>query len=62
MKTKDTLDKEIEQAYYRLSAGLMINIMDIPKVFAECRKAIEGGAVVDQAVRAAILMYCQEAK
>lgn len=60
MTTKQ-LDKEIEQAYYRLAEGQQINILDIPKVFAESRRAIAGGAVVDQAVRAAVLIYCQAA-
>ena len=65
MTTKQTgraLDRAIEEAYYRLASGQQINIMDIPKVFAESRHAVEAGAVVDQAVRAAVLMYCQEAK
>ena len=56
------LDKEIEQAYYRLAQGKQINIMDIPKVFADCRKAMISGAVLDQAMRAAILMYCEDTK
>ena len=64
MKTKaeKKLELAIEQAYYRLSSGQMINITDIPKVFSESRRAILEGATVDQAVRAAILMYCQESK
>ena len=63
MKTIDgKIDKAIEQAYYRLSVGQMIGIMDIPKVFAEGRRAIIAGATVDQAVRAAILMYCEVSK
>jgi hypothetical protein len=60
-KAKKQMDKEIETAYYRLAQGQQINIMDIPKVFAESRRAILNGATVDQAVRAAVLMYCQEA-
>ena len=61
MKTKaPQIDKEIEVAYYRIASGQMIDIMDIPKVFAESRRAISAGAAVDQAVRAAVLMYCQK--
>lgn len=56
---KDKIDNDIEQAYYRLAQGQQINIMDIPKVFSESRKAISAGSMVDQAVRAAVLMYCE---
>lgn len=56
------LDKEIDQAYYRLASGQHIRILDFPKVFAESRRAILAGSTVDQAVRAAVLMYRQEAK
>lgn len=63
MKTKkDNLDKQIEQSYYKLAQGKNINIMDIPKVFADGRRAVNNGATVDQAVRASILMYCNEGK
>lgn len=55
------LDREIEKAYYRLAAGQKISIMDIPKVFAESRRAIAAGSTLDQSVRAAILMYCMAA-
>jgi hypothetical protein len=67
MKTKQTkeekaMDKAIESAYYKIASGQQISILDIPKVFAESRRAILAGAAVDQAVRAAVLMYCMEAK
>ena len=52
------IDKLIEQEYYKQASGSQINIMDIPKVFAESRKAIANGAPVSQAVRASVLMYC----
>jgi len=61
MKTKKeikAMDKAIEQAYYKIASGLQINMMDIPKVFNESRRAIDAGATVDQAVRASVLMYC----
>ena len=60
MKT-GKLDSEIERAYYRLAQDCMIDIMDIPKVFKQSRAAIAGGATLDQAVRAAVLMYCRPA-
>lgn len=59
-KEEKALDKAIEQAYYRLAQGKQIGIMDIPKVFKDCRLAITQGATLDQAMRAAILMYCEE--
>ncbi|MBI4099597.1 hypothetical protein HY440_01175 [Candidatus Microgenomates bacterium] len=55
-----TVDKAIKQAYYKLAYGKTILIRDIPKVFSFARGAIERGATVDQAVRAAVLMYCRK--
>ena len=66
------LDRAIEQAYYRLASGQQINITDIPKVFALARKNVvelqlplDGTPAaleaVNQAVRAAVLMYCEDA-
>lgn len=57
MPTKK-LDKMIEQAYYRLAAGKQISIMDIPKVYRDCRSAIAGGTSVDAAVTDAVARYC----
>lgn len=56
--TQKQMDREIEKAYYKLAQGLVISIMDIPKVFRDSRKFILEGAAVDQAVRVAILSYC----
>lgn len=59
MKTKEELlDREIELAYYKIASGQQIYIMDIPKVFTGARLAVSSGSTVDQAVRAAALMYC----
>jgi hypothetical protein len=59
---KNLIDSEIEKAYYRLADGKVIDIMDIPKVFAFARKALaEGHGNIESAVRAAILMYCEDA-
>ncbi len=43
---KDVIDSEIEQTYYKLAEDKQINIMDIPKVFAESRRAMIAGAPV----------------
>ena len=59
---KSTIDKEIEQEYYRQASGKVIDIMDICKVFSHARAAISTGCPVSQAVRAAVLMYCQDEK
>jgi len=55
------IDRMIEKIYYKVASGKQINIMDIPKVFAESRRAIANGSTVEQAVRASVLMYCMEA-
>ena len=60
------LDKAIEQAYYKIASGQQIGIMDIPQVFALARKNVaEKGIVtvetVEQGVRAAVLLYCEDA-
>jgi hypothetical protein len=60
IKTDHALDKQIEASYYKIASGYQINIMDIGKVFFESRRAILNGATVDQAVRAAVLMYCEK--
>ena len=61
MKTQ-LIDKEIERTYYKLAQGQVINIMDIPTVFALARKSIvEGTGNIESSVRAAILMYCEDA-
>ena len=53
------LDKEIERAYYQHGQGVAINIMDIGKVFADCRAAVLAGGSLDEAVKTAIAKYRQ---
>ncbi len=57
----NSIDKQIEQAYYRLAQGKQIGIMDIPKLFSDCRLTVSAGVAVDDAVRVAIDKYCREA-
>lgn len=57
-KRKDSIDNEITRAYSRHAQGKQINIMNIPKVFTECRASILAGGTVDQAVAAAVAKYC----
>lgn len=51
------LDKEIEQAWYRLASGVQVNIMDIPKITREVKDAVLAGASVDDATIAAREKY-----
>jgi hypothetical protein len=43
-RQKKAMDRRIEQAYYRRCSGIQIDIMDIGKVFAAGRTALENGA------------------
>lgn len=48
-------DKQIEALYYKRCTGVAINILDIPKVFAAGRAAIDAG----QDAEAAIVDYVE---
>lgn len=52
------IDKRVEAAYYATCSGIQVNIMDIPKVFAEGRKAVAEGLDQD-ALAARILAFVQ---
>lgn len=43
-KTKKAAEKQVEQAYYSMCSGVVINIMDIPKVFKVGLDALANGA------------------
>jgi hypothetical protein len=57
VKQRKALDKEIERAYYRHGEGVTVDVMDISKIFAFCRQAVEVGEPLDTAVQAAIAIY-----
>jgi hypothetical protein len=57
-KADKAIDKRIETIYYRNCSGIQINIMDIPRVFAEGRKAIAEGAD-DTALTAKIVAFVE---
>jgi hypothetical protein len=57
MAKKLKTDSAIEQAWYRLASGIQVNMMDIPKIFKECREAMQSGQSVEDVVKAAIAKY-----
>ena len=46
----DTVDKAIEQAWYRLMSGVQVPIMSIPKIFRDVKLEMAAGVPLDQAV------------
>jgi hypothetical protein len=48
--TAKKLDKEIERIYYANCAGIQIDMMDIPKVFAVGRSAYTNGRDMKEAI------------
>jgi len=49
-KADKALDREINKLYNESCSGIQINIMDIPKVFAEARKARAEGRDMKDAI------------
>lgn len=49
-KEEERLDQQIESAWYRLCSGVQVSIMDIPKIFRECREALTAGMSIDGAI------------
>lgn len=49
-KADKALDREINKLYNENCSGIQINIMDIPKVFAEARKARAEGRDMKEAI------------
>lgn len=52
------VDTLIEAIYYRHAVGKQINILDISKIYAAGRGALETGADPEPAIIAAIAQYC----
>jgi len=59
--TAKQLDREIARLYRHHAEGLQILILDIPKLFAEARRAYSDGGDLEAAVKAAINTYCARA-
>lgn len=48
------IDRQIELTYYRVAQGVQISILDIGKIYAAGRAAIEAGADLEAAIVAAV--------
>ena len=57
-KAERIADDRISRAYYGTCCGIQISILDIPRVFAEGRRAIANGAD-DAQLAAAIFGFVQ---
>lgn len=51
------LDREIEREYYRIGSGVKIDILSIPKIFADARRAHAAGIPVAEALPAILERY-----
>ena len=56
-KAEKQLDKEIERAWYSQAFDIQVNIMDLPKIFADVRAAVLNGSTVFLAVEEAKARY-----
>ena len=60
-KESERIDNAIEAAWYKHCSGVQVNIMDIGKIFKECRAALPRMTIED-AVKAAAAKYSQNAR
>jgi hypothetical protein len=58
-RKQNELDSQIEKEYYAQGSGVQINIMDITRIFSDCRAAVGAGTSLKDAVAAAIAKYRQ---
>ncbi len=57
MKTKNSLkklEKQVEQAWYRLASGVQVNIMDIGKIFDRGVKSLQENRDLDEEMQKCI--------
>lgn len=57
----DPLDKAIELEFYKQARGKNISILDIPKVYRDCRAGVSKGISLENMMYACVLVYCNEA-
>lgn len=55
--TNKQLDNLIEKTYYQHGSGVQISIMDIPKIFADCREKYNQNMNIHMAIEIAIEKY-----
>ncbi len=56
-KAEKALDAQIEQEYYRQGQGVQVNIMDISRIYADCRSAVGRGESLADGMRQALDKY-----
>lgn len=54
--TQKTIDKRIEQLYYKTCSGVQIDIMDIGRVFNAGRIAVRDNPDIDDAALASVIV------
>lgn len=61
MNTEDSMiDREVEEAWYRLSDGIHVDVLDIPSIFKDIKLAMASGMWVDAAVLSVLVHYRAE--
>ena len=58
-KIEKQLDEQVALAYSRHGYGVQINVMDIGKLYKDCKAAVATGISMDDAMLAAIAKYRQ---
>jgi len=58
-RRKTDRDRKIEQSYYAHGQGVQINVLDIPKIFQRGHAALDAGADLEEAIKAAIAEFRQ---
>jgi len=53
------LDRRISAAYHATCAGIQINMLDIPKVFAHARGLLAAAALTDDELGAGVRAYVE---
>lgn len=57
-RKQDPIDAMIEREYYAQGEGVQVSVLDIGKIFADCRPAAQqGAAALTEAMKQAIAKY-----
>jgi hypothetical protein len=57
MNAKQKLDASIAQLWGRRASGIQVNVLDIPRIFADVRDAFNQGIPLEEAIDAAAVKY-----